>query len=73
MTRAAEGPRVQSNATTRIRQLGEKLGTPLFIREGKRLHLTPSSQVLLGFADRLPALAETTAIGTCFECMIFDR
>ena len=32
--------------------------TPLFIREGKRLHLTPSGQVLLGYADRLLALAD---------------
>jgi DNA-binding transcriptional LysR family regulator len=59
VTRAAERlHRVQSNVTTRIRQLEEKLGTPLFIREGKRLHLTPSGQVLLGFADRLLALAD---------------
>jgi DNA-binding transcriptional LysR family regulator len=59
VTRAAERlHRVQSNVTTRIRQLEEKLGTELFIREGKRLHLTPSGQVLLGFADRLLALAD---------------
>jgi len=59
VTRAAERlHRVQSNVTTRIRQLEEKLGTPLFVREGKRLHLTPSGQVLLGFADRLLALAD---------------
>jgi len=59
VTRAAERlHRVQSNVTTRIRQLEDKLGTPLFIREGKRLHLTPSGQVLLGFADRLLALAD---------------
>jgi DNA-binding transcriptional LysR family regulator len=59
VTRAAERlHRVQSNVTTRIRQLEEKLGTALFIREGKRLHLTPSGQVLLGFADRLLALAD---------------
>lgn len=59
VTRAAERlHRVQSNVTTRIRQLEEKLGTQLFIREGKRLRLTPSGQVLLGFADRLLALAD---------------
>jgi DNA-binding transcriptional LysR family regulator len=59
VTRAAERlHRVQSNVTTRIRQLEEKLGTELFIREGKRLRLTPSGQVLLGFADRLLALAD---------------
>ena len=59
VTRAAERlHRVQSNVTTRIRQLEEKLGTELFIREGRRLRLTPSGHVLLGFADRLLALAD---------------
>jgi DNA-binding transcriptional LysR family regulator len=59
VTRAAERlHRVQSNVTTRIRQLEEDLGTPLFIREGKRLHLTPSGRLLLGYADRLLALAD---------------
>jgi DNA-binding transcriptional LysR family regulator len=59
VTRAAERlHRVQSNVTTRIRQLEEKLGTELFAREGKRLRLTASGQVLLGYADRLLALAE---------------
>lgn len=58
VTRAAERlHRVQSNVTTRVRQLEDKLGTALFIREGKRLHLTPAGQVLLGYADRLLALA----------------
>jgi len=59
VTRAAERlHRVQSNITTRIRQLEEKLGTPLFIREGKRLHLSPAGQVLLDYAERLLALAD---------------
>ena len=30
----------------------------LFIREGKRLHLAPAGQVLLGYAERLLALAD---------------
>ena len=59
VTRAAERlHRVQSNVTTRIRQLEEDLDTALFIREGKRLHLAPAGQVLLGYADRLLALAD---------------
>jgi DNA-binding transcriptional LysR family regulator len=59
VTRAAERlHRVQSNVTTRVRQLEDELGTPLFLREGKRLHLTPAGQVLLGYADRLLALAD---------------
>src|SRR5215470_6338516 len=59
ITRAAERlNRVQSNVTTRIRQLEEDLDARLFIREGKRLHLAPAGQALLGFAERLLALAD---------------
>jgi len=59
ITRAAEKlHRVQSNVTTRIRQLEQDLGVPLFIREGKRLHLTPAGHLLIDYADRLLALAE---------------
>ena len=58
ITRAAEKlNRVQSNVTTRIRQLEEQLGVELFIRAGKRLHLSPAGNVLLGYADRLLDLA----------------
>src|ERR1700730_956422 len=58
VTRAAERlHRVQSNVTTRVRQLEEDLSVTLFIREGKRLHLAPAGQVLLAYADRLLALA----------------
>jgi DNA-binding transcriptional LysR family regulator len=58
ITRAAEKlNRVQSNVTTRIRQLEENLGVALFIREGKRLHLSPAGQVLLDYAERLLDLA----------------
>lgn len=59
VTRAAEKlHRVQSNVTTRIRQLEEDLGAALFVRSGKRLHLAPAGQVLLAYADRLLDLAE---------------
>jgi len=59
VTRAAERlHRVQSNVTTRIRQLEEDLGVALFIREGKRLHLAPAGQILLTYADRVLALAD---------------
>lgn len=48
VTRAAQRLfRVQSNVTTRIRQLEEDVGVSLFIRQGKRLHLSPAGQVLL--------------------------
>jgi len=59
VTRAAERlQRVQSNVTTRVRQLEEELGVPLFLRDGKRMTLTPQGQTLLGYANRLLALAE---------------
>ncbi|MFZ5731378.1 MAG: LysR family transcriptional regulator [Pseudomonadota bacterium] len=59
VTRAAERlHRVQSNVTTRIRQLEDDLGVALFIREGKRLHLAPAGQVLLAYADKLLSLAD---------------
>jgi DNA-binding transcriptional LysR family regulator len=59
VTRAAKKlNRVQSNVTTRVRQLEASLGVQLFIREGKRLHLTSEGKLLLDYADRLLALAQ---------------
>jgi DNA-binding transcriptional LysR family regulator len=59
VTRAAlKLNRVQSNVTTRIRQLEEQLGTALFIRDGRRLVLTPAGETLLPYAERLLALAD---------------
>lgn len=59
ITRAAQKlNRVQSNVTTRVRQLEQELGVELFIREGKRLHVSPAGKLLLGYADRLLALAQ---------------
>jgi DNA-binding transcriptional LysR family regulator len=59
VTRAAERlNRVQSNVTTRVRQLEAELGVKLFIREGKRLQLSPPGQLMLAYADRLLNLAQ---------------
>jgi DNA-binding transcriptional LysR family regulator len=55
---AAKLNRVQSNITTRVRQLEQDLGVELFIREGKRLLLSPTGKVLLDYADRLLDLAQ---------------
>lgn len=58
ITRAAEQlHRVQSNVTTRIRQLEASLGVPLFLRGHKRMVLTPAGETLLGYAERLLNLA----------------
>ncbi|MAS06453.1 MAG: LysR family transcriptional regulator [Ahrensia sp.] len=58
VTRAAERlNRVQSNVTTRVRQLEEKLGVDLFLRQGRGLILSPAGKTLLAYADRILDLA----------------
>jgi DNA-binding transcriptional LysR family regulator len=59
VTRAAlQLHRVQSNVTTRVKQLEEDLGVALLVREGRRMQLTAAGRVLLEYADRLLTLAE---------------
>ena len=59
VTRAAQRlQRVQSNVTTRVRQLEDAVGCALFLREGKRMALTPEGEIFLGYAQQLLALAE---------------
>jgi len=61
ITRAAEKlHRVQSNVTTRIAQLEENLGVKLFLREGKKMRLSPAGSILLERANRLLDLARET-------------
>lgn len=50
--------RVQSNVTTRIRQLEAHLGTRLFRREGRSIRLSTEGHTLLVYADRLLRLAD---------------
>ncbi len=58
ISRAAERlRRVPSNVTTRVKQLEEELGAQLFLREGKKLRLSPAGDVLLGYAGRILGLA----------------
>ena len=54
---AAKLNRVQSNVTTRVKQLEERLGTPLFVRGRNRLTLSPEGQTLLAYADELLRLS----------------
>jgi DNA-binding transcriptional LysR family regulator len=66
VNRAAERlHRVPSNVTTRIKQLEEKLGTQLFIRDGRRLALSAEGQVLLGYANRLLQLSAEARAAVC--------
>jgi DNA-binding transcriptional LysR family regulator len=50
--------RVQSNVTTRIKQLEERLGLQLFRRQGRSLVLSPEGELLLTYAQRLFRLAD---------------
>jgi DNA-binding transcriptional LysR family regulator len=50
--------RVPSNVSTRIKQLETAVGIPLFYRDRQRLHLSPSGELLLGYAERLIGLSE---------------
>ncbi|MDB5941723.1 MAG: transcriptional regulator, LysR family-like protein [Ramlibacter sp.] len=50
--------RVQSNVTTRIKQLEERLGLALFRRQGRSLVLSPEGHLLLSYAERLFRLAD---------------
>lgn len=59
VTRAAERlHRVQSNVTTRIKRLEQELDVELFVRDGKRLQLSPAGRVLLEYAEQMLALAD---------------
>src|SRR5215813_8598760 len=49
--------RVQSNVTTRVKQLEERLGARLFLRHRRRLVLSPEGTLLLEYADRLLRLS----------------
>lgn len=50
--------RVQSNVTTRVKQLEQRLGRPLFRRQGRGLVLSPEGEKLLAYAQRLFRLAD---------------
>jgi len=50
--------RVQSNVTTRVKQLEQRLGRPLFRKQGRGLVLSPEGELLLSYAQRLFRLAD---------------
>lgn len=49
---------VQSNVTARLKQLETELGVPLFTRHSRGMRLTDAGTRLLGYAQRLAALAD---------------
>jgi len=54
---AAHLNRVQSNVSTRLKQLESSLAAPLFRRQNRRLVLSDQGRVLLSYADRLLRLS----------------
>ncbi|MGH8665779.1 MAG: LysR substrate-binding domain-containing protein [Burkholderiales bacterium] len=50
--------RVQSNVTTRIKQLEARLGRQLFRKQGRTLTLSPEGELLLSYAQRLFRIAD---------------
>jgi len=54
---AAALHRVQSNVTTRVKQLEQRLGARLFNRQGRKLVLSSEGRVLLAYAERLLRLS----------------
>jgi DNA-binding transcriptional LysR family regulator len=54
---AARLHRVQSNVTTRVKQLEARLGTRLFHRDKRRLVLSAEGKVLLAYAERMLRLS----------------
>lgn len=55
---AAKLNRVQSNVTTRIKQLEKRLGKRLFRKQGRSLTLSPEGELLLSYAQRLFRIAD---------------
>ena len=49
--------RVQSNISTRIKQLEQQVGKDLFVRRHRGLSLTPDGELLLPYAERLLQLS----------------
>ncbi|NRR32879.1 LysR family transcriptional regulator [Oxalobacteraceae bacterium] len=54
---ASQLNRVQSNITTRVQNLEERLGVKLFQRQNGKLVLSSEGKVLLGYAERLLRLS----------------
>jgi DNA-binding transcriptional LysR family regulator len=50
--------RVQSNVTTRIKQMEQRLGLALFRKQGRGLVLSPEGELLLTYAQRLFRIAD---------------
>src|SRR5215211_3579962 len=63
VTRAADRLNVtQSAVSHQLRELEDKLGTPIFVRSGRRMLLTPAGRLLVDAAERvLDAIGDVEA------------
>jgi DNA-binding transcriptional LysR family regulator len=59
--------RVQSNVTTRIKQLEASLGTSLFLRHKGRLHLSAAGKLFLGYVEELLDLSDQARLAVTGE------
>ncbi|SDI18598.1 LysR family transcriptional regulator [Variovorax sp. OV700] len=60
----------QSNVTTRLQQLEQRLGVSLFNREGKRLRLSDAGERYLPYAARILALIDEAAANARSEVVV---
>lgn len=59
LTRAAQALHTsQSALSAQVRQLEERLGEPLFVREGRRLILTETGQLVLSYSENIFGLGQ---------------
>src|ERR1700730_2018175 len=57
--------RVPSSVTTRVKQLETSLGVTLFHRDRQRLHLSPTGELLLAYAESLIHLSDEARAVVC--------
>ena len=74
-SRAAAGARVsQPTLSAQVKALETRYGTPLFVRQGRAIRLTPAGRRLLDVAERFFALAdeaEAAIAGTAGPTRLF--
>ena len=71
-TRAADVVfKTQSAVSMQMRRLEEKIGKPIFVRDGRSFRLTEEGERLLGYARRLVRLSEDTeAVRAQFAALV---
>ncbi|WP_139488552.1 LysR family transcriptional regulator [Brevibacillus dissolubilis] len=63
----------QSTITTRIKQMEQSLGNPLFVRTNKRVELTPTGHVVHTYVKRIMELVRECEVTTQLEPRYHER